>query len=168
MAQSYAQIQKQIASLQRKAEAIRQSEMNGVIDRIKVAIAHYGLTPAHLFGSTKSPTSKYTVSAPNKFVDGKGNSWAGRGPRPQWLRDALAAGADIDDFKSAQVASAVADNTSPAVARATKKQAKRLASKIAYADDAGNTWTGRGPRPGWLKSALSAGKDLKDFSKQAG
>ncbi|WP_213958006.1 MULTISPECIES: H-NS family nucleoid-associated regulatory protein [unclassified Variovorax] len=167
MAQSYAQIQKQIASLQRQAEAIRLSELKGVIDRIKVAIAHYGLTPAQLFGSTKSPTSKKTVSVTEKFVDGKGNAWSGRGPRPQWLRDAIAAGANIDDFKPAPVSSAVADKSSTAVASATVKKVKRAASKALYGDDMGNTWTGRGPKPGWLKSGLTAGKDLKDFATQA-
>ncbi len=30
--------------------------------------------------------------------DGDGNTWVGRGPRPQWLRDALASGRSLGNF----------------------------------------------------------------------
>jgi DNA-binding protein H-NS len=33
-----------------------------------------------------------------KYRDGEGNTWVGRGPRPQWLRDALANGKTLADF----------------------------------------------------------------------
>lgn len=32
-----------------------------------------------------------------------------------------------------------------------------------YKDDKGNTWTGRGHRPGWLKAAIESGAKLEDF-----
>ncbi len=32
-----------------------------------------------------------------------------------------------------------------------------------YKDDKGNTWTGRGHRPGWLKAAIEKGAKLEDF-----
>jgi hypothetical protein len=32
-----------------------------------------------------------------------------------------------------------------------------------YADKAGNTWSGMGKRPGWLRDALEGGADLDDF-----
>jgi DNA-binding protein H-NS len=44
MTQTYAQIQKQIAQLQKTADALREKEVSGVISRIKEAIVHYGLT----------------------------------------------------------------------------------------------------------------------------
>lgn len=167
MAQSYAQIQKQIASLQRQAEAIRQHEVKGVVDRIKVAIAHYGLTPEQLFGTPKAtkPKKVFQGTANSaKFADEKGNVWSGRGPRPRWLRDALAAGASIDEFKPT-AGVAVATSIVPMTASTRAKKAKRAPSKVVYADDTGNTWTGRGPKPGWLKSALAAGKDLAELAK---
>jgi len=34
---------------------------------------------------------------------------------------------------------------------------------VRYRDSAGNTWTGRGKRPGWLTQALAAGKSVEDF-----
>ena len=38
---------------------------------------------------------------------------------------------------------------------------KKVAAK--YRDGAGNSWSGRGLQPRWLKSALAEGKTLKDF-----
>lgn len=34
---------------------------------------------------------------------------------------------------------------------------------VRYKDDKGNTWTGRGHRPGWLKAAIDSGAKLDDF-----
>lgn len=47
-------------------------------------------------------------------------------------------------------------------ARAAAKAASKGPAK--YADQAGNIWSGRGPRPKWLKDALAAGKQLAEFS----
>lgn len=177
MAQTYKQIQKQIEQLQKQADALRNTEVKGVIERIKVAIAHYGLTAAHLglgpgAGSSKS-AGKRPAKASAQFSDGAGNNWSGRGPRPRWLRDALAAGRSIDEFRAgsstkSKLASAMGqmEAATPA-AKAPAKKTKRAPSKINYSDDAGNSWTGRGPKPGWLKAALDSGKTLQDFAKQA-
>ncbi|MDF6619157.1 H-NS histone family protein [Escherichia coli] len=32
-----------------------------------------------------------------------------------------------------------------------------------YRDNNGNTWTGRGKRPGWLVKELSSGRKMEDF-----
>lgn len=37
---------------------------------------------------------------PVKFKDDAGNRWTGRGSQPRWLRDALAAGRKLDDFRA--------------------------------------------------------------------
>jgi DNA-binding protein H-NS len=177
MAQTYKQIQKQIEQLQRQADALRDSEVKGVVERIKVAIAHYGLTAAQLgLGPSKAIAGpKKTLSASGKsgakFSDDKGNFWSGRGPRPLWLRNALAAGRSIDEFrvgstgKSKPVpAEPQSGETAVPAARPARKKAKR-AAKISYKDDAGNSWSGFGPKPRWLKAQLDAGKSLEDFAK---
>jgi DNA-binding protein H-NS len=33
-----------------------------------------------------------------------------------------------------------------------------------YRDDAGNSWSGRGLQPKWLKAAIASGKSLADFA----
>jgi len=170
MAQTYKQLQKQIEQLQRQADALRDTEVKGVIDRIKVAIAHYGLTAAHLgLDSMPRKATEKKAKSSAQFSDGAGNAWSGRGPRPRWLREALASGRSIEEFKSgsairAKLASAIdkVEATAPA-AKGPVKKAKRAPSKVHYSDGAGKSWTGRGPKPGWLKAGLDSGKTLQDF-----
>ena len=113
MTKSYSQLMKQIAKLQNEAEDVRRKEIQGVVDRIREAIAAYGLTAADL-GLTgarapraaKTPARKRakpgrrkkTTAAP-KYRDEAGNTWVGRGKRPDWLRNALASGRKLEDFE---------------------------------------------------------------------
>ena len=113
MAKSYSQVQKQIAKLQREADAIKKKEVGGVIERIKSAIAHYELTPDDLFGEQKSKRSagrkaggKTAAKAsltgrkvPVKYRDENGNTWSARGSQPRWLVAALAGGRKLEDFQ---------------------------------------------------------------------
>lgn len=48
---------------------------------------------------------------------------------------------------------------------ASGKKAAAASRKVPvrYRDSAGNTWTGRGKRPGWLTQALASGKKVEDF-----
>jgi DNA-binding protein H-NS len=114
MTKTYAQIQKQIEALSREAESLKRKEVAGVISRIKEAIAAYGLTAADLgLGSARvgakpgrKPGRKAGAgrkpragaAAAVKFRDESGNVWGGRGPRPKWLRDAIAGGKQLSDF----------------------------------------------------------------------
>ena len=34
---------------------------------------------------------------------------------------------------------------------------------IRYRDDEGNTWTGRGKQPNWLRAHVEAGHDIEEF-----
>ena len=109
MTKTYAQVMKQIDSLSREADKLKRKEVDGVVARIKEAIAAYGLSAADLgLGATRGPKpgsqrigKKKTKKADKsvvRFRDESGNGWIGRGPRPQWLRDALAAGKSMTDF----------------------------------------------------------------------
>ncbi|WP_395699600.1 H-NS family nucleoid-associated regulatory protein [Aquabacterium sp.] len=48
-------------------------------------------------------------------------------------------------------------------APAAKKAGKKPNGVVKYRDDAGNTWSGRGPKPRWFKAALEAGKKPEDL-----
>ncbi len=116
MTKTYAQIVKQIEVLKQDAERIRRKEIEGVVGRIREAIAAYGLTAEDLGFNAKpkakgkgaakaAPARKSGVKAKAgkpaaaiKFSNGSGGTWGGRGKRPQWLRDALAAGKTLADF----------------------------------------------------------------------
>ena len=105
MAQTYVQLQKQIEALQRQADQVRQKEIEGVISRIKIAIDHYGLTAEQLglhvsVRKGLQPSSK-SASSSARYSDGNGNTWSGRGPRPGWLKNALASGTPLAQLESA-------------------------------------------------------------------
>lgn len=110
---TYADIQKQIADLQKETAALekeaaklKSEERQGVIDRMKEAIAVYDITASELGlrgsraarGKAKAAKASKSKTAAAKYRDAAGNTWVGRGPRPQWLRDALAAGKSLQDF----------------------------------------------------------------------
>ena len=50
--------------------------------------------------------------------------------------------------------------------RASKKVSASKGTKVAakFKDDAGNSWSGRGSQPRWLRSAIEGGKKLEDFA----
>ena len=112
MKKTYIQILDDIENLKKKAEAIRAREIEGVVTRMREAIAFYGLTPDDLgFGKRGRPPLKTgkqanklgrrTTAKPVrtiKFRDDHGNVWSGRGPRPKWLRTALEAGRKLEEF----------------------------------------------------------------------
>lgn len=167
MTKTLSQLKKQIASLQKQAEELQRKESKEVIARIKEAIAFYDLTPEDLgFGGARAPkasggsgkTAKASsASGGVRYRDDAGHSWGGRGPRPQWLRDALANGKSLDDFRVNGGAEA-----SPAARKPAR--GKKSAAKVKYRDQAGNTWSGRGPRPRWLTDALANGASLQDLA----
>jgi DNA-binding protein H-NS len=109
MTKSLAQIQSQIEQLHKRAEAIRAKEITGVVAKIKVAIAHYDLTPADLFGKAsgkKTSARKSTVKragrrrgpSPIKYRDEAGNAWTGVGKRPNWFKAAIASGKAAEEL----------------------------------------------------------------------
>lgn len=82
------------------------------------------------------------------------------------IKEAITAyGLTAADLGLSAGAAAPARGRKPRVASAPKAAAKRPAGKVAikYRDGDGNTWTGRGLQPRWLKAALAAGKKLEDF-----
>lgn len=164
MARTYEQIQRQIATLQREAESLRNKEMDGVVARIKVAIEHYGLTAEQLgfgisAGNAKSVKAKRSTGTPSPrggYADGLGHTWSGRGPRPRWLKDALSAGKTLEEL---------ATSGKPAkLGPSAKSSSKKRKAKQSYKDDAGRFWSGFGPQPGWLKEAIASGRKLEEFA----
>ncbi|MES2183975.1 MAG: H-NS histone family protein [Pseudomonadota bacterium] len=108
---TYQQIQEEIVALQKRAETAKAKEIADVVSRIKEAIAVYGLTVQDLgLAGARSPAAKTSKSASAKrrgrpasagkpkYRDEAGNVWGGRGPRPAWLRTALALGKKLEEF----------------------------------------------------------------------
>ena len=51
-------------------------------------------------------------------------------------------------------------------ARTGEKGKAKIPQKVAakYRDEMGNSWSGRGLHPKWLKAAITAGKKIEDFA----
>lgn len=113
MAKSLQTLLKQIAQLQKQADALRSREKTDVIDRIKEAIAHYDITADELFGTTPARAARKRAAAANgkarkpaakkaggtaKYTDGAGRTWSGVGKRPNWFKEAIAAGKQAEDL----------------------------------------------------------------------
>lgn len=130
MAKSLSSILSQIERLQKEAAAIQLE----VVARIRKDIEKFGLTAEQLFGNdgvAKRGRTKAAASAaktrkaaktakPPKYADGTGNTWGGMGKRPDWLRQALAAGKSLEEFLIA--------GTTPAKAKPKAAAARKRAA----------------------------------------
>jgi DNA-binding protein H-NS len=171
MAKTYSDIKARIALLQAEAEKAREAEMAGVIARIREAIAVYGITADDLFGERPR---RAAVTRPGtraaRYADDQGNTWGGRGPRPKWLREALADGRTLESFALNSGAKAAASRSRPKKSaagasrgRGAGKSRRGGSVPVKYRDSDGNTWTGRGMQPVWVREAIAAGKSLESL-----
>ncbi len=93
--------EEQLAQLKKQAEDFRNQERAGVIDEIRKKVAEYGLTAADLKLSGKAPKVRsIKSSALPKYRGPAGETWSGgRGRKPRWVTEALAAGKSLSDFE---------------------------------------------------------------------
>lgn len=85
----------QIAQIQQEYKARHVAE-------VKSLMAATGLTLADLGAVAPVRRAARAANAvPPKYRDASGNTWSGRGFKPRWLQQALAAGASLDSFRIA-------------------------------------------------------------------
>lgn len=96
----------QIAQLRVQAEQLRNQERAGVIEEIRKKIAEYGLTAGDLKlasgGRTPGRRAASVTSgrAAAKYRGPTGETWSGgRGRKPRWVTEALAAGKSLSEFE---------------------------------------------------------------------
>jgi DNA-binding protein H-NS len=175
---TYEAITAQIEKLRVKAETQRQKELGTHIKRIQRDMEQHGITVEDLGGPTlskwtakqragsagaKATTSKLNgvkaKPAPKYRDPDSGNTWSGQGRAPTWIRDA----ADRDVFligkgsaaKSPAKKSAAAEKKA-AVKPASKRAGQKLNLSPKYQDpQTGNTWTGHGKAPGWIRDVAN-------------
>ncbi len=105
-------IDAEIARLHKEREQLRETEKAGVVDRMKEAIAYYGITAADLgldagkrkarTGAVKAKVSEtQRVAGRIKYKDDAGHTWSGYGPKPKWFTEALANGKTEADLRAA-------------------------------------------------------------------
>ena len=101
------QIQKhdeQIAQLRKQAEEMRNQERAGVIEELRKKIAEYGISATDLKlagrGTGKRGGASTSVKAVARYRGPAGETWSGgRGRKPRWVSEALAAGKSLSDFE---------------------------------------------------------------------
>ena len=105
---TYLELKQQAEKLFAQAEAMREKEIADTITDIKQKIELYGLTAEDLgiargsAGRKKgAPTAQKKSSSKGavKYRGPNGETWSGgRGRKPRWVVDALAAGKTIEEF----------------------------------------------------------------------
>lgn len=103
---TYVEIMAQIEALQKQAEEIRTAELADVIAEIRQKMHDYDLTAADLGFAAAAPARDIQPVSPSKRAAVKpkyrdplsGSTWSGRGVMPKWMKAALEAGHNRDDF----------------------------------------------------------------------
>ena len=95
-----------IAQLRRQAEELRSHERAGVIEELRRKIADYGITASDLRLTARGAGKRSVSAAPAKSVgvakyrSPTGETWSGgRGRKPRWVIEALAAGKSLEEFE---------------------------------------------------------------------
>ena len=105
------QMEFQANELRRKTDELRQQHATLIIDRIKKVVADLHIAPQQIYGrldaaswesyaSTTAEVRQVRRRAPatQKYQDGQGNTWSGRGKRPHWFITALRSGKTPEDL----------------------------------------------------------------------
>jgi DNA-binding protein H-NS len=101
-----AALEKQAAALEDQIENARRAERAGVLGQIKELMERHGVTLAELGGakgSARAPRVAKGTGSGRKVAakyrnPATGDTWSGRGLKPNWLKAALAEGKKIEDF----------------------------------------------------------------------
>ena len=105
---TYLELKQQAEKLFAQAEAMREKEIADTIADIKEKIALYSLTAEDLgfargsSGRKRSAPAAQRKASPKgaaKYRGPNGETWSGgRGRKPRWVVDALAAGRELEEF----------------------------------------------------------------------
>lgn len=89
----------QRAQLQKQAEGLRAAERDTVIEEVRKKVAEYGITATELKLTAPKGGKISRVAVVPKYRNANGETWSGgRGRKPRWVVDALAAGKSLAEF----------------------------------------------------------------------
>lgn len=90
------EIRNKIADLEQQANAIEKASFDSALAEVKEKIAAFGFTAADL-GLGLGQKARKTFKVHAKYKKGR-MSWSGRGRKPQFIQEHLAAGGSLDDL----------------------------------------------------------------------
>jgi DNA-binding protein H-NS len=94
-----AELQAQQAEIRKQIDRLRADGKRNAIKEIKAKMAEFEITADELQGTSTVKTAK-VPKAPSviKYRKSGTETWVGRGPKPQWVKDYEAAGGSVRDF----------------------------------------------------------------------
>jgi DNA-binding protein H-NS len=95
-------LQAQIAELQAQLEEARKAEFDATVHEMRERIEAFGITQEQLFPATDAAPRASKRDGRKKYppqYEWQGKQWSGRSTRPQWLKDALAAGTTLEQMR---------------------------------------------------------------------
>lgn len=94
------ELEKRLAEAEANLEAEIQSERPRIISEIIVLIGKYRISAADLGFNEKVCVAVSPRKLPPKYQnpDDHGQSWAGKGTRPNWVKDHLSRGGTLNDL----------------------------------------------------------------------
>lgn len=98
---SYEELRSQAEALMAQAEQVRKEEIASVIAGIKATMKQHNISAADL-GFAGGPRKVRVAKTPGvvKYRGPNGETWAGGlGRKPQWVRNIIDAGRNIEEFK---------------------------------------------------------------------
>ncbi len=103
MTKTYQDVLNEIESLKKEADELRRKELAAVISDIKSMIEKYNLSASDLGLESKKSKIKVKSLGADKVVKYRSDSnpedtYGGKGPRPKWLQEKVAAGRKLEDF----------------------------------------------------------------------
>ena len=102
--ESYAELMSQAQAMMARAEQIRKAQKAGVIAEIKEKMKAFGITAEELgsVGTPRKNAAGTKAKSEPKYKGPNGEPWSGGpGRRPDWVKAALAAGEDIEQYRIA-------------------------------------------------------------------
>ena len=90
----------QKAALEKQIEEAARTERSDAVAKVKSLMAEHGLSISDLSarGAAKSAARNSSKVAAKYRNGATGDTWSGRGLRPNWLKASLAAGKKLEDF----------------------------------------------------------------------
>ena len=93
----------QRAAIDKQIEDAARTERADAIAKVKALMAEHGLSLADLSARAAGGKAKAKATSGGKVAakyrnGATGDTWSGRGLRPNWLKAALAAGKKLEDF----------------------------------------------------------------------
>jgi DNA-binding protein H-NS len=89
-----AELQAQMAAIQKQIDEQRATGKREAIIEIKAKMAEFNITIDDL----QSKGVRVKVPSVVKYRKSASETWVGRGPKPQWVKDVEAAGGKLSDY----------------------------------------------------------------------